>query len=103
MVAERAGECFVRAVVRFQRQCKDVGRAGRQRPRRHAEAAGTHIAHDRKSGRGGKRPHHVEARDATDRSYLIEGQRPREMAFDVPERLLGRIHGLQLSFEAQRS
>jgi len=39
MVAERAGECFVRAVIRVQRQGQDIGRAGGECPRRLAEAA----------------------------------------------------------------
>jgi hypothetical protein len=66
MVAERAGECFVRAVVRVQREAEDVGCAMAERARRLGEAPGTHVAHDRKPGRGGERPHHVEARDAAD-------------------------------------
>ena len=93
MVAERAGEGFVGAVVRIQREAENVGRTGGQFARRLAEPAGTHIAHDRKSRGRRERPHHVEARDAADRGDLIERQRPGEMAFDVPERLLGWIHG----------
>ena len=92
MVAERAGECFVRAVIRIQRQAENVRRARRQRARCVAEAAGANIAHDRKSGRSGKRPHHVEARDTADRGDLVERQRPGKMALDIPERLLGWIH-----------
>jgi hypothetical protein len=53
--------------------------------------------------RGGERADHVEARDSTDRGDLIEGQRVGKMAFDKPERLLGRIHGRQPSFEARTS
>ena len=37
-----------------------------ERPRRLAQPARTHIAHHRKPGRGGKRPHQMEARDAGD-------------------------------------
>ena len=103
MVAERAGECFVRAVIRIQRDLEDVGRAARERARRLGEAAGAHIAHHRKPGRGGERPHHVEARDAGDGRDLVERQRLGEMAFDEPERLLGGIHGSRLSFEARPS
>jgi hypothetical protein len=36
---------------------------------------------------------HVKARDAGDARDLVEAQFVSEMAFDVPERLLGRIHG----------
>ena len=64
MVAERAGESFVRAVVRIQREAEDIGRACRERLRGLAEPAGTHIAHHRKPGGRGKRPHQMEARDA---------------------------------------
>jgi hypothetical protein len=35
----------------------------------------------------------MEARDTSDRRDLIEGQLVGEMAFDKPQRLLGRIHG----------
>jgi hypothetical protein len=73
MVAERAGECFVRAVIRIQRQGQDIGRAGGKRPRRFAEAAGTHIAHDRQPRRGGERPDQVKARDPGDARDLVEG------------------------------
>jgi hypothetical protein len=61
MVAERAGECFVRTVIRFQREVEDIGRAACERTRRLGQAPGTHIAHHRQPGRGGERPHHVEA------------------------------------------
>ena len=47
MVAERAGERFVRAVIRIQRDLENIGRTGRERARRLAEPAGTHIAHHR--------------------------------------------------------
>ena len=93
MVAERAGECFVRAVVRVQRQGKDIWRAAGERPRGLAEASRTHVAHHGQPRRGGERPHHVETRDSRDASDLVEGQFVGEMAFDRPERLLGRIHG----------
>ena len=63
-----------------------------QRTRRVGETAGARIAHHRKPGRGRERPHQMEARDAGDRRYLVERQRPGEMAFDIPERLLGWIH-----------
>ena len=92
MVAERAGESFVRAVVRIQREAENVGRACGERLRRLAEPAGTHIAHHRKPGRRGKRPHQMEARDAGNAGDVIERQRLGEMAFDVPERFLGWIH-----------
>src|SRR5947207_1318839 len=101
MVAERAGECFVRAVIRIQRQSEDVGGAAGERPRRLAEAPRTHVAHDRQPRRGGERPHHVETRDSCDASDLVEGQLVGEMAFDKPERLLGRIHGSWSWFEAR--
>jgi hypothetical protein len=55
-------------------------------------AAGAHIAHDRKPGRGGKRPHHVEARDAATPAISSSVNGSGEMGFDIPERLLGRIH-----------
>src|SRR3979411_2908121 len=103
MVAERAGECFVRAVVRVQRERKDVGCAVRERTRGLAETSRTHIAHDRQPRRGAERPHHVEARDSTDLCDLVEGQGVSEMAFDKPERLLSRIHGQWPSFEARTS
>ena len=93
MVAERAGERFVRAVVRIQREAENIGRAGRERLRGLAEPAGTHIAHHRKPGGRGKRPHQMEARDAGNAGDVIERQRLGEMAFDVPERFLGWIHG----------
>ena len=64
MVAERAGEGFVRAVVGIQREAENVGRAGGERARRFAQPARAHIAHHRKAGRGGERPHQMEARDA---------------------------------------
>ena len=102
MVAERAGECFVRAVIRIQRDAEDIGSAICERARGLAETAGTHIAHDRQPRRGGKRPHHVETRDSADGRDLIESQRIGKMAFDKPERLLGRIHGQRSSFEALR-
>ena len=92
MVAERAGESFVRAVVRIQREAEDIGGACRERLRGLAEPAGTHIAHHRKPGGRGKRPHQMEARDAGNAGDVIERQRLGEMAFDVPERFLGRIH-----------
>jgi len=93
MVAKRAGECFVRAVVRIQRHVEDIRRTVGERAGRLGEAPGTHVAHDRKPGRGCKRAHHVEARDAGDISDLVEGQFLGEMAFDKPERPLGWIHG----------
>src|SRR6478609_8512017 len=93
MVAERAGECFVRAVIRIQRQVEDIGRAFRECSRRFAQAPGTHVTHDRQPRRGGESPHHVETRDASDACDLIERQLVSEVAFDKPERLLGRIHG----------
>jgi hypothetical protein len=100
MVAKRAGECFVRAVVRLQREVENIRRAAGECTRRLGEAPDTHIAHDRQSRRGGERPDHVEARDAGDACYLIEGQRLGKMAFDKPERFLGGIHQQWLSFEA---
>ena len=102
MVAERAGECFVRAVIRLQRQGEDIRRAVCQRPRRLGETPCAHIAHDGKSRRGGERPHHVEARDSGNARDLVERQRIGQMAFDKPERLLGGIHGQRPSFEATR-
>ena len=75
----------------------------RERTRGLAETSRTHIAHDRQPRRGAERPHHVEARDSTDASDLVEGQRVGKMAFDKPERLLGRIHGRQPLFEARAS
>src|SRR6266446_9640468 len=101
MVAERAGECFVRAVVRLQREGEDVGRAAGERPRRLAEASRAHVAHHRQPCRGGERPHHVETRDPRDASDLLEGQLVSEMTFDKPERLLGWIHGPWPPFEAR--
>ena len=92
MVAERAGESFVRAVVRIQREAEDIGGACRERLCGLAEPAGTHIAHHRKPGSGGKRPHQMEARDTGNAGDVIERQRRGEMAFDIPERFLGRIH-----------
>jgi hypothetical protein len=92
MIAERAGERFVRAVVRIQRQAEDIGRARRERLRGPGQAAGTHIAHHRKAGGRGERPHQMEARDPGNAGDVIERQRRGEMAFDVPERFLGRIH-----------
>src|SRR6202158_6580537 len=103
MVAKRACECFVRAIVRVQRKGEDIGRAAGERPRRLAETSRTHVAHDRQPRRSGERPHHVETRDSTDASDLIEGQLVSEMAFDEPERLLGRIHGRWPSFKALAS
>src|SRR5258708_1410239 len=103
MVAERTGECFVRAVVRVQRHVKDIRRAPRERTRRLAETPGTHIAHDRQSRRSGERPHHMKARDSTDACDLFEAQRIGKMAYDIPERLLGWIHGSRPSFEALAS
>jgi hypothetical protein len=35
----------------------------------------------------------VKARDARNARYLVERQRLAEMAFDVPERFLGWVHG----------
>ena len=102
MVAERAGECFVRAVVRIQRQREDIGRAGGERTRRLAEPAGPHIAHHRQSGCRGKRPDHVKARDTGDAGDLVQRQGAGEMAFDEPERLLGRIHGT-MSLRSKRA
>ena len=40
MVAKRAGECFVGAIVRIQRQREDIGRTSGQRTGRFAQAAG---------------------------------------------------------------
>src|SRR6266404_3171320 len=100
MVAERAGECFVRAVVGVQRYAEDIGCAVRESTRRLAEAPGTHIAHDRQPRRSGERPHQVKARNSTDRRDLLEGQLAGKMAFDIPERLLGRIHGRWPSFRS---
>jgi hypothetical protein len=93
MVAERAGERFVRAVIRIQRHVKNVRRAARERACRLGQAAGTHVTHHRKSGRGTKRPYQMEARDPCDAGDLVERQRIGKMTFDKPERLLGRIHG----------
>jgi hypothetical protein len=92
MVAERAGESFVRAVVRIQREAEDIGGARRERLRGLAEPSGTHIAHNRNAGGGGKRPHQMEARDAGNAGDVIERQWFGEMTFDIPERFLGRIH-----------
>src|SRR4051812_4965743 len=100
MIAERAGESFVRTVVRIQRKAENIGSACRERLRRLAEPSGTHIAHHRKPGGGGKRPHQMEARDAGNAGDVIERQRRGEMAFDVPERFLGRI--MTDSFPAKR-
>ena len=100
VLAERAGERFVRAVFRIQRDMQDVGRAGCQRPRRLGEATGTHITHDRQTGSGRKRPHQVEARDAGNAGDLVERQIAGEMAFDIPQRFLGRVHEMQPLFEA---
>jgi hypothetical protein len=47
-----------------------------------------------------ERPHHVKARNSTDAGDFVEGQLAGKMAFDEPERLLGRIHGSWPSFEA---
>src|SRR5215475_14503025 len=44
----------------------------------------------------------MEARDAGDVRDLVEGQRPAEMAFDKPQRLLRGIHGSGLSFRSIR-
>jgi hypothetical protein len=100
MVAKRAGECFVRAVIRIQRDAQDIRRAAGQCARGLAEAAGTHVTHHRQPGGGGKRPDHVETRDSRFCRHLVETERVREMAFDKPERLLGRIHRQRSSFEA---
>ena len=70
MVAERAGEGFVGAVVRIQRQAENIGRAGGKRARRLAQTASPHIAHHRKPGRGTERPHQMKARDAADAGDL---------------------------------
>src|SRR5437764_11452031 len=96
MVAERASECFVRAVIRIQRQLQDIRRAIGKRARCLAEAAGTHIAHHRQPGRGGERPDHVEARDSSDPSDLVEAQIAGKMALNKPERLVSGIHGYSL-------
>ena len=48
MVAERTSECFVRAVIRIQRDLENIGCAGRQRARRLGEAAGPHVADHRR-------------------------------------------------------
>src|SRR5665213_2252396 len=92
MIAERAGECFVRAVIRIHRQFENVRCAADKRTRRLGETPGAHITHDRQPRRGGEGPHHVKTRDPGNASDLVEGQRLGEMAFDKPERFLGRIH-----------
>src|SRR5436853_3177652 len=92
MVAERAGECFVRAVIRIQCQRENIRCAARERACRLGQAPRAHITHHRKSGRSAKRPHQMEARDTGDAGDLVERQRTGEMTFDKPERLLGRIH-----------
>jgi hypothetical protein len=102
MVAERAGECFVRAVVRLQRQFEDIGCAAGERTRRLAEPPRTHITHHGKPGRGGEGANHVEARDSGDARDLVERQRAGEMAFDKPERFLGRVHGRQAFLRSPR-
>src|SRR5215467_9963870 len=93
MVPERAGECFVRAVIRIQRERENIGRAGCERARGFREATGAHVTHHRKAGRRSKGAHHVETRHTGDARNLVEGQSRRKMAFDVPERLLRGIHG----------
>jgi len=103
MVAERAGECFVRAVIRLQRERQNIGSAAGKRARRFAQASGAHVTHNRQSSRRGERPDHMEARHPTDRRDLVEGQRVGKMTFDKPERPLGRIHKQQPSFEASAS
>jgi hypothetical protein len=45
----------------------------------------------------------MEARDAGNAGDVIERQRRGEMALDVPERFLGRIHDGQPSCEATAS
>jgi hypothetical protein len=45
----------------------------------------------------------MEARDAGNSGDVIERQRFGEMAFDIPERFLGRVHDGQLSCEATAS
>ena len=100
MVAERAGECFVGAIIRVQRQGEDIGCTLGQRARRLGEATSAHIAHHGHAGRFRKRPHHVEARDTSDGCDLVKRQAISQMALDVPQRFLGRVHGLWLSFEA---
>src|ERR1700682_5054367 len=100
MVAERAGERFVRAGVRVPRASKDVGSPVCEPTRRLSETSRPRIAHDRQPRRSAERPHHVEARDSTDACDLVEGQRVSKMAFDKPERLLSRITGQWPSFEA---
>src|SRR4051812_560588 len=92
MVAERAGECFVRTVVRLQRERKDIGRTVRERTCGFAQSPGPHIADHGETRRRGERTHHVKSRDTGDAGDLIEVQLLGEMAFDKPERLLSRIH-----------
>ena len=92
MVAERAGECFVRAVIRIQCQRENIRCAARERAGRLGQAPGARVAHDRKSRRRAERPHQMEARDAGDAGDVVQRQRIGEMTFDKPERLLGRIH-----------
>ncbi|MFK4710172.1 hypothetical protein ABIF56_000874 [Bradyrhizobium elkanii] len=103
MVAKRAGECFVGAVIRIQREAENIGRTGRELARGFAEPARPHITHHREPGRLRERPHQMEARDARNGGNLVERQRRAEMAFDVPERLLGWIHGSRLSCKARPS
>src|SRR3954454_16384434 len=102
MFAERAGECFVRAVIRIQRDAEDIGCAVGEGTRGLAETARAYIAHHRKSGRGGERTHEVETRHAGNCRDFVERQRLCKVALDTPERLLRRIHRQRSSFEAWR-
>src|SRR5579871_5119196 len=92
MVAERAGERFVGAVIRVQRNNENIWRAGRKRPRRLGQTARPHITHDGKAGRGGKGANHVKARHAGHAGNFVQRQVAGQMAFDEPERFLGGIH-----------
>src|SRR5690242_6310476 len=93
MVAECAGECLVRTVVRIQRQLQDIGRTVGERACCLAEAPGTHITHYGQPGRSGERAHHMETRDSSDAGDLVKTKLAGKVALNKPERFLGRIHG----------
>ena len=92
LVAEGAGEGFVRAVAGVERHRENVGRAAGQRACRLGQAPAADVAHDRGS-RGVAEAHQLEARHAGDLGDVVQPDVFGKVALDEPQGLVDGVHG----------
>ena len=85
LLTERAGEGFVRAIARIERDRQDVRRSADERSGGQAQAARAHIRRKRAPGGHAERPRQMKPRDPHHAGDGFERQVAAQVALDVPE------------------